>query len=184
MILHLHTTFDTAYNLYTTCIRPAYNLQHCLRPSTLPTTITHPHPFTLDPHPPMATLQQLIRNPRSGKLTGRAARAPAMKKCPQVRGVCLKVYLKTPKKPNSAQRAVAKVSLCNGKTILAYIPGQGPHGLQEHSTVLVRGGRVKDLPGVLYKIVRGCLDLQGVPERISSRSKYGTARPGSDTEAE
>ena len=122
----------------------------------------------------MTTLQQLIRKPRSGKVTGRGTRAPALKKCPQVRGVCLKVYLKTPKKPNSAQRAVANVRLSNGKTVMSYIPGQGPHGLQEHSTVLVRGGRVKDLPGVLYKMVRGKHDLKGVLNRTSSRSKYGT----------
>jgi small subunit ribosomal protein S12 len=125
----------------------------------------------------MATFQQLVRTPRSGKVTGRGTRSPALRKCPQVRGSCLKVYLKTPKKPNSAQRAVATVRLTNGKSIMAYIPGQGPHELQEHSTVLVRGGRTKDLPGVLYKIVRGKLDLKGVQGRISSRSKYGTPMP-------
>ena len=122
----------------------------------------------------MPTFLQLIKRPRSGKMTGAGSKRPALKMCPQVKGVCLKVYLSTPKKPNSAQRPVATVRLSNGKTIMAYIPGQGPHGLQEHSTVLVRGGRVKDLPGVLYKIVRGVFDLKGVPNRVSSRSKYGT----------
>jgi small subunit ribosomal protein S12 len=125
----------------------------------------------------MTTLHQLVHSPRTGKVTGRGTRAPALKQCPQVRGVCLKVYIKAPKKPNSAQRAVTSVRLSNGKTIIAYIPGQGPHGLQEHSTVLIRGGRVKDLPGVLYKVVRGTLDLKGVPNRLSSRSKYGTKTP-------
>jgi small subunit ribosomal protein S12 len=125
----------------------------------------------------MPTLQQLIRKSRPPKTTGLGSRSPALLGCPQVRGVCLKVYLKAPKKPNSAQRAVTTVRLSNGKTIMAYIPGQGPHGLQEHSTVLLRGGRVKDLPGVLYKVVRGTMDLKGVPNRSSSRSKYGTKKP-------
>lgn len=124
----------------------------------------------------MTTLQQRIRHPRSGKTTGRATRAPARQGSPQVRGVCVKVYLKAPKKPNSAQRAVATVRLSNGKTVMAYIPGQGPHGLQEHSTVLIRGGRTQDLPGVLYKVQRGALDLKGVPNRSTSRSKYGTPK--------
>jgi len=124
----------------------------------------------------MPTLQQLVRRQRPLKTTGRSSRAPALQSCPQVRGVCLKVYLKAPKKPNSAQRAVATIRLSNGKTIMAYIPGQGPHGLQEHSTVLLRGGRVKDLPGVLYKVVRGTRDLKGVPNRSTSRSKYGTKK--------
>lgn len=124
----------------------------------------------------MPTFHQLVRHPRAGKTTGRGTRAPALKACPQRRGVCLKVYLKAPKKPNSAQRAVASVRLTTGKTVMTYIPGQGPHGLQEHSTVLVRGGRVKDLPGVLYKAVRGCLDLKGVAQRKTSRSKYGTKK--------
>jgi small subunit ribosomal protein S12 len=124
----------------------------------------------------MPTMQQLIRNSRPPKTTGMGSRSPALRGCPQVRGVCLKVYLKAPKKPNSAQRAVTTVRLSNGKTIMAYIPGQGPHGLQEHSTVLLRGGRVKDLPGVLYKVVRGTMDLKGVPGRSTSRSKYGTKK--------
>ena len=128
----------------------------------------------------MTTLRQLVRSERTGKETGRGTRAPALQKCPQIRGVCLKVYLKAPKKPNSAQRAVTTVRLSNGKTVMAYIPGQGPHGLQEHSTVLIRGGRVKDLPGVLYKVVRGVMDLKGVPNRVSSRSKCGTKKPKSE----
>ena len=122
----------------------------------------------------MTTLRQLIRKPRTGKTTGRGTRAPALLQRPQLRGVCLKVYIKAPKKPNSAQRAVTTVRLTTGKTVMAYIPGQGPHGLQEHSTVRLRGGRVKDLPGVLYKVVRGWMDLKGVANRVSSRSKYGT----------
>ena len=125
----------------------------------------------------MPTMSQLTRGCRTGKVTGRGTRAPALKKCPQVRGVCLKVYIKSPKKPNSAQRAVTTVRLSNGKSVMVYIPGQGPHGLQEHSTVLVRGGRVKDLPGVLYKAVRGSLDFKGVVNRVSSRSKYGVSKP-------
>jgi small subunit ribosomal protein S12 len=128
----------------------------------------------------MVTFHQLAISPRTGKTTGRGTRAPSLNQCPQVRGVCLKVYIKAPKKPNSAQRAVTTVRLSNGKTVIAYIPGQGPHGLQEHSTILIRGGRVKDLPGVLYKVVRGTRDLKGVPNRVSSRSKYGTKKPKED----
>lgn len=124
----------------------------------------------------MTTRQQLIRKPRSGKKTGKLKRAPALKGCPQVRGVCLKVYQTTPKKPNSAQRQVTSVRLSNGKTVIVYIPGEGQHGIQEHSTVLVRGGRVPDLPGVQYKVVRGKLDSKGVPNRKTSRSKYGTPK--------
>ncbi len=97
-------------------------------------------------------------------------------KCPQRRGVCVRVYVTTPKKPNSAQRKVARVRLTNGREVIAYIPGEG-HNLQEHSTVLVRGGRVKDLPGVRYHIVRGALDTAGVEGRKQGRSKYGTKRP-------
>jgi small subunit ribosomal protein S12 len=125
----------------------------------------------------MTTFHQLVASPRTGKKTGRGTRAPSLRQCPQVQGVCLKVYIKAPKKPNSAQRAVATIRLSNEKTIIAYIPGQGPHGLQEHSNVLIRGGRVKDLPGVLYKVVRGTKDLKGVSNRVSSRSKYGTKKP-------
>ncbi len=97
-------------------------------------------------------------------------------KCPQRRGVCVRVYVTTPKKPNSAQRKVARVRLTNGREVIAYIPGEG-HNLQEHSTVLVRGGRVKDLPGVRYHIVRGALDTAGVEGRKQGRSKYGTKKP-------
>ena len=97
-------------------------------------------------------------------------------KCPQRRGVCVRVYVTTPKKPNSAQRKVARVRLTNGREVIAYIPGEG-HNLQEHSTVLVRGGRVKDLPGVRYHIIRGTLDAAGVEGRRQARSKYGTKKP-------
>lgn len=124
----------------------------------------------------MITRQQLIRKGRKPKETGSGSSAPALKGCPQVRGVCLKVYQTTPKKPNSAQRQVTSVRRANGKVVIVYIPGEGGHGLQEHSTVLVRGGRVPDLPGVQYKVVRGVLDSKGVPNRKSSRSKYGTAK--------
>lgn len=102
-------------------------------------------------------------------------KSPALNKCPQKKGVCISVYTKTPKKPNSALRKVARVRLTNGVEIIAYIPGEG-HNLQEHSVVLVRGGRVKDLPGVKYHLIRGVFDLQGVPSRKNSRSKYGTKR--------
>ena len=123
----------------------------------------------------MPTVQQLIRleKPRPPKL--RTESTPALEDCPQKRGVCLRVYTRTPKKPNSALRKVTKVRLSNGKEIIAYIPGEG-HNLQEHSVVLVRGGRVKDLPGVKYKVVRGVLDLQGIKNRGQSRSKYGTKK--------
>lgn len=102
-------------------------------------------------------------------------KSPALNKCPQKKGVCISVYTKTPKKPNSALRKVARVRLTNGAEIIAYIPGEG-HNLQEHSVVLVRGGRVKDLPGVKYHLIRGVFDLQGVSSRKNSRSKYGTKR--------
>jgi len=126
----------------------------------------------------MTTRQQLVRKPRTGKKNLKRSRSPALKDCPQVRGVCLKVYQTTPKKPNSAQRWVTSVRLTNGKTVIVYIPGEGQHGLQEHSTVLVRGGRVPDLPGVQYKVVRGKLDAKGVAQRKTSRSKYGTPKKG------
>ena len=122
----------------------------------------------------MPTLNQLVRNGRK-KLT-RKGTAPALAGSPQRRGVCTRVYTTTPKKPNSALRKVARVRLTNGFEVTAYIPGEG-HNLQEHSIVLVRGGRVKDLPGVRYHIVRGTLDTAGVNERKQSRSKYGTKRP-------
>jgi small subunit ribosomal protein S12 len=122
----------------------------------------------------MPTINQLVRKGRS--LVKAKTKSPALKSCPQKRGVCLRVYTTTPKKPNSALRKVARVRLTNGMEVTTYIPGVG-HNLQEHSIVLVRGGRVKDLPGVRYHIVRGSLDAVGVADRKKSRSKYGTKRP-------
>ncbi len=123
---------------------------------------------------PMPTINQLVRHGREVEPT--KSKSPAMQNCPQRRGVCTRVYTTTPKKPNSALRKVAKVRLTNGFEVISYIGGEG-HNLQEHSVVLVRGGRVKDLPGVRYHIVRGSLDLQGVKDRKQSRSKYGAKRP-------
>ena len=122
----------------------------------------------------MPTINQLIRFGRSQKKWKTAA--PALKSCPQKRGVCTRVYTTTPKKPNSALRKVAKVRLTNGYEVVSYIPGEG-HNLQEHSVVMIRGGRVKDLPGVRYHILRGVLDTQGVKNRKQRRSKYGAKRP-------
>jgi small subunit ribosomal protein S12 len=122
----------------------------------------------------MPTINQLVRLGRGKKI--KKSRAPALQSCPQKRGVCVRVYTVTPKKPNSALRKVARVRLTNGIEITAYIPGIG-HNLQEHSVVLVRGGRVRDLPGVRYKIIRGALDAAGVQNRRKSRSKYGTPKP-------
>jgi small subunit ribosomal protein S12 len=122
----------------------------------------------------MPTINQLIRKGR--KKVSVKSKSPALKNCPQRRGVCTQVMTRTPKKPNSALRKVAKVRLTNGQEVIAYIPGEG-HNLQEHSIVLVRGGRVKDLPGVRYHIVRGTLDSLGVDGRRRSRSKYGAKRP-------
>ena len=122
----------------------------------------------------MPTINQLVRNER--KKVIKKSKSPAMAKCPQRRGVCTRVYTTTPKKPNSALRKVARVRLTSGYEVTCYIPGEG-HNLQEHSIVLVRGGRVKDLPGVKYHIVRGALDTSGVAKRTVSRSKYGTKRP-------
>ncbi len=122
----------------------------------------------------MPTIQQLIRKGRKSKV--RKTASPAMQSCPQKRGVCTRVYTTTPKKPNSALRKVARVRLTNGIEVSAYIPGEG-HNLQEHSIVLIRGGRVKDLPGVRYHIIRGTLDTAGVNGRTQSRSLYGTKRP-------
>lgn len=119
----------------------------------------------------MPTIQQLIRKGR--KTFKKKSKSSALDSCPQRRGVCLRVYTTTPKKPNSAMRKVARVRLTNGKEINAYIPGEG-HNLQEHSIVLIRGGRVKDLPGVRYHILRGAMDTSGVQNRKQSRSKYGT----------
>lgn len=127
----------------------------------------------------MPTSQQLLRsknNRGTSKLFKASAKTPALRSCPQRRGVCLRVFTRTPKKPNSALRKVAKVRLSNGLDVTAYIPGEG-HNLQEHSVVLVRGGRVKDLPGVKYHIIRGVLDSQGVLKRRKGRSKYGTRKP-------
>jgi small subunit ribosomal protein S12 len=118
----------------------------------------------------MPTINQLVRKGR--KKMKQKSDAPALESCPQRRGVCLRVYTHTPKKPNSALRKVARVRLTNGKEVTAYIPGEG-HNLQEHSIVLIRGGRVRDLPGIRYKIIRGNLDCQGVGGRKQSRSRYG-----------
>lgn len=121
----------------------------------------------------MPTISQLVR--KSRETMEKKSTAPALKECPQKRGVCTRVYTTTPKKPNSALRKVARVRLTNGIEVTAYIPGIG-HNLQEHSVVLIRGGRVKDLPGVRYHIVRGALDTAGVQKRNQGRSKYGTKR--------
>lgn len=122
----------------------------------------------------MPTINQLVRKGRAKILTKSKARA--LEACPQKRGVCTRVYTTTPKKPNSALRKVARVRLTNSMEVTAYIPGEG-HNLQEHSIVLIRGGRIKDLPGVRYHIIRGTLDTSGVEERKKSRSKYGTKKP-------
>ena len=121
----------------------------------------------------MPTIAQLVRKER--KRTTDKTKSPALANCPQRRGVCTRVYTTTPKKPNSAMRKVARVRLTNGFEVTSYIPGIG-HNLQEHSVVLIRGGRVKDLPGVRYHIIRGTLDTQGVANRMQSRSKYGTKK--------
>lgn len=122
----------------------------------------------------MPTINQLVRKGRV--VVSSKNKAPALDACPQKRGVCTRVYTTTPKKPNSALRKVARVRLTNGIEVTAYIPGEG-HNLQEHSIVLIRGGRVKDLPGVRYHIIRGTLDTSGVEDRKKSRSKYGTKKP-------
>lgn len=124
----------------------------------------------------MPTINQLIRKPRSRQVV--RTKVPAMQSCPQKRGVCVRVYTTTPKKPNSAMRKVARVRLTNGFEVTSYIGGEG-HNLQEHSVVLIRGGRVKDLPGVRYHTIRGTLDCAGVSDRRQGRSKYGTKRPKS-----
>ena len=124
----------------------------------------------------MATINQLVRKPRKSKIS--KSDVQALEACPQRRGVCTRVYTTTPKKPNSALRKVARVRLTNGQEVTSYIGGEG-HNLQEHSVVVIRGGRVKDLPGVRYHIVRGSLDTQGVENRKQGRSKYGTKRPKS-----
>ena len=124
----------------------------------------------------MATINQLVRKPRKTKIV--KSTVPALEACPQRRGVCTRVYTTTPKKPNSALRKVARVRLTNGQEVTSYIGGEG-HNLQEHSVVVIRGGRVKDWPGVRYHVVRGSLDTQGVENRKQGRSKYGTKRPKS-----
>ncbi|MFA4994691.1 MAG: 30S ribosomal protein S12 [Bdellovibrionales bacterium] len=122
----------------------------------------------------MPTIGQLIRNPRRPNVE--RDKVPALEECPQKRGVCTRVYTTTPKKPNSALRKVARVRLTNGAEVISYIPGEG-HNLQEHSVVMIRGGRVKDLPGVRYHIIRGTFDTQGVKDRKQRRSLYGAKRP-------
>ena len=122
----------------------------------------------------MATINQLVRKPR--KRQRKKSNVPALESCPQRRGVCTRVYTTTPKKPNSALRKVAKVRLTSGEEVITYIGGEG-HNLQEHSVILIRGGRVKDLPGVRYHVVRGSLDTSGVSDRRQGRSKYGAKRP-------
>jgi small subunit ribosomal protein S12 len=122
----------------------------------------------------MPTIGQLIRSPRKPIVARK--KVPALQECPQKRGVCTRVYTTTPKKPNSALRKVARVRLTNGHEVISYIPGEG-HNLQEHSVVMIRGGRVKDLPGVRYHIIRGTLDTQGVKDRKKRRSLYGAKRP-------
>lgn len=126
----------------------------------------------------MPTMNQLIFNthPRTRKTRMRHKKTPALRGSPQKRGVCMRVYTKTPKKPNSAIRKITKIRLSNTREIIAYIPGEG-HNLQEHSVVLVRGGRVKDMPGIKYKVIRGVLDAQGLKQRKQGRSKYGTKKP-------
>ncbi|MDH5777412.1 MAG: 30S ribosomal protein S12 [Gammaproteobacteria bacterium] len=124
----------------------------------------------------MTTINQLVRKPRKSKVE--KSNVPALEACPQRRGVCTRVYTTTPKKPNSAMRKVARVRLTNGHEVSSYIGGEG-HNLQEHSVVLIRGGRVKDLPGVRYHVVRGSLDTAGVSDRKRGRSKYGAKRPKS-----
>lgn len=122
----------------------------------------------------MPTINQLIKTPRKPRVYRN--KVPALESCPQKRGVCARVFTTTPKKPNSAMRKVARVRLTNGFEVTGYIPGEG-HNLQEHSVVTIRGGRVKDLPGVRYHVIRGTLDTQGVKDRKQSRSKYGAKKP-------
>jgi small subunit ribosomal protein S12 len=148
-------------------IKPLYNFPSIL--AGVPVS-----PFCFAGFKSMATVNQLVRKPRQSNTYKSAS--PALANCPQRRGVCTRVYTTTPKKPNSALRKVAKVRLTNGFEVISYIGGEG-HNLQEHSVVLIRGGRVKDLPGVRYHTVRGSLDASGVAKRRQSRSKYGAKRP-------
>lgn len=122
----------------------------------------------------MPTINQLVRKSRTDKV--KRNKVPALESCPQKRGVCIRVYTTTPKKPNSALRKVARIRLTNGFEVIGYIPGEG-HNLQEHSVVVIRGGRVKDLPGVRYHVIRGTRDAQGVKDRKQARSKYGAKKP-------
>ncbi len=122
----------------------------------------------------MATIAQLTYSKRGSKK--RAQKVPALQRCPQKKGVCVKLVIRTPKKPNSAKRKLALIRLSNKKRIYGYIPGEGKHSLQEHSVVLIRGGRVKDLPGIKYKLIRGVYDFEGLKERKKGRSKYGTKK--------
>ena len=124
----------------------------------------------------MPTISQLVRKGKGRQAPSSKTKSPALQRCPQKRGVCVRVFTQTPKKPNSALRKVARVRLTNGIEVTSYIPGEG-HNLQEHSLVLIRGGRVKDLPGVRYHVVRGTLDTVGVEGRKQGRSKYGAKRP-------
>ena len=125
----------------------------------------------------MPTTRQLLLNSKNKRRSKKSLnKTPALRKCPQKRGVCLRVYTRTPKKPNSALRKVAKVRLTNSIEVIAYIPGEG-HNIQEHSVVMIRGGRVKDLPGVKYRMIRGLLDLQGLHKRRQARSLYGAKKP-------
>ena len=138
------------------------------------------HLHVKNPMAPMPTMNQLLlgTQQRTRKTRMRHKKTPALRGSPQKRGVCMRVYTKTPKKPNSAIRKIAKIRLSNTREIIAYIPGEG-HNLQEHSVVLVRGGRVKDMPGIKYKVIRGVLDAQGLKQRKQGRSKYGTKKPKS-----
>jgi small subunit ribosomal protein S12 len=140
----------------------------------VPNEFAEPFPVNLRVKADMPTINQLIASPRVVQKSRK--KVPALQQSPQKRGVCTRVYTTTPKKPNSALRKVAKVRLTNGFEVIGYIPGEG-HNLQEHSVVMIRGGRVKDLPGVRYHILRGVLDTQGVKNRKQRRSKYGAKRP-------
>ena len=152
------------------CIFAARKVYYALSTRIQNTTIQH----ITNKRSTMPTIQQLVRKGRN--VAADKSKSPALDSCPQRRGVCVRVYTTTPKKPNSAMRKVARVRLTNSKEVNSYIPGEG-HNLQEHSIVLVRGGRVKDLPGVRYHIVRGTLDTAGVANRTQRRSKYGAKRP-------
>ena len=169
----VRSLFNTS-RLLTTAIRPQLQQQKQPLHAFLNTTTTASftaRPWLTQQNAGMATLNQVIKKCRKSKKS--VSKSPALDNCYQRKGVCNKVYTTKPKKPNSAQRKVARVKLTNGKTVIAYIPGEG-HNLQEHSVVLVRGGRVPDLPGVRYHLVRGAMDLQGVATRTTSRSKYGS----------